>query len=250
MNTPALEIKNLKKRFGGIIATNDVSIAVEKGSLHALIGPNGAGKTTLVAQLSGELVPDGGHILHHGQDVTREDVVHRCKKGIARSFQTNSLFSEYTALENLLLSTLARNGRCKQFWGRALSRSESLQKAEEVLTEIGLGDYRDVIAGELSYGEQRQLEVGVALATGADVLLLDEPLAGIGSSDASAMINLLKGLKGGPTTILVEHDMDAVFALADQISVLVYGSIIATGTPAEIRENADVRAAYLGEEEL
>lgn len=248
MKMPALEIKNLEKRFGGVVATSGVSLAVKKGSLHALIGPNGAGKTTLVAQLSGELDPDNGQILHHGTDVTRADVVNRCRRGIARSFQITSLFAEYTALENLLLSTLSRNGQCKRFWGQALSPSSSLQKAEDVLTQIGLPDYRDVRAGELSHGEQRQLEVGIALATSADVLLLDEPLAGIGNADAAAMIELLKRLKGGPTIILVEHDMDAVFALADQISVLVYGNVIATGTPAEIRENTDVRAAYLGED--
>lgn len=248
MSTHALEIINLEKHFGGITATNHVSLGVEKGSLHALIGPNGAGKTTLVAQLSGELAPDGGQILHHGKDVTATNVVHRCRGGIARSFQTNSLFPEYTVLENVLLSTLSRDGQCKRVWGRALAPSNSLRKAEEVLERIGLKEYRDVRAGEMSYGEQRQLEVGVALATGADVLLLDEPLAGIGNADADGMINLLKSLKGETTTILVEHDMDAVFALADQISVLVYGTVIATGTPDEIRQNADVREAYLGEE--
>lgn len=249
MTTPALQIENLEKRFGGIVATDNVSLSVEKGAMHALIGPNGAGKTSLVAQLSGELPPDSGRILHHGKDVTRTDVVARCKGGVARSFQTNSLFAEFTTLENLLLSTQSRDGRSNQFWGQALSPSESMEKAEKVLAETGLSAFRNVKAGELSYGLQRQLEVGVALATGANVLLLDEPLAGIGNADAASMINLLRGLKGGPTTILVEHDMDAVFALADTISVLVYGRIIATGTPDEIRANAEVRAAYLGEED-
>jgi branched-chain amino acid transport system ATP-binding protein len=250
MSQPALEIKGLHKRFGGIVATSGVSLKVKKGSLHALIGPNGAGKTTLITQLSGELAPDSGQILHHGSDVTQLDVVKRCKSGIARSFQITSLFKEYTALENILLSTLSRRGECKRFWRPALSHSAALKRAEEILVQIGLRDYRDVQAGVLSHGEHRQLEVGMALATDADVLLLDEPLAGIGSADAAAMIGLLQQLKGGPSIILVEHDMDAVFALADEISVLVYGSIIATGTPEEIRKSIEVRTAYLGEELL
>jgi branched-chain amino acid transport system ATP-binding protein len=250
MSETALEIKSLQKRFGGVVATRDVSLAVKKGSLHALIGPNGAGKTTLIAQLSGELEPDAGRILHHGSDVTHLDVVKRCRSGTARSFQITSLFKEYTVLENIVLGTLSRRRRCKRFWGQALAPSPALARAEEILTQTGLREYRDVLAGALSHGEQRQLEVGLALATDADVLLLDEPLAGIGSADAAAVVGLLKRLKGGPAIVLVEHDMEAVFALADQISVLVYGSIIATGTPAEIRKNSEVRAAYLGEELL
>jgi branched-chain amino acid transport system ATP-binding protein len=246
VNVPALETRGLEKRFG-VTATSNVSLEVAKGSLHALIGPNGAGKTTLVAQLSGEIASDAGEILHHGVDVTGMNLPERCRNGIARSFQITSLFDDYTALENVVLAVLSREGRTHRFWHDAMRDSVSLGNAERLLDLVGLTNHRDVIASVLSHGEQRQLEVGLALATGSDVILLDEPLAGMGSAEAAAMIDLLRRLKGGPTIVLVEHDMDAVFALADRVSVLVYGKVIATGTPEEMRQNAEVKSAYLGE---
>ena len=247
MTVPALEIRGLEKHFGGVAATRNVSLEVAKGSLHALIGPNGAGKTTLVAQLSGEIAPDAGTILHRGTDVTKMDLPRRCKHGIARSFQITSLFEDCTSLENALLAVLSRDGRSHRFWSDAMRDAASLRHAENALDLVGLISQRDVIAGALSHGEHRQLEVGLALATGADVILLDEPLAGMGSTEAAAMVDLLRRLKGGPTIVLIEHDMEAVFALADQVTVLVYGSVIATGSPEEMRQNPEVRAAYLGE---
>jgi branched-chain amino acid transport system ATP-binding protein len=242
-----LEIRELHKRFGGIEATANVSLSIATGSLHALIGPNGAGKTTLVAQLSGELAPNSGAILHHGADVTALDMFRRCKRGMARSFQITSLFDDYTPLENVLLAVLSREGRTSRFWNEAMRDQDSIRKAETVLNQVGLAGQRDLLASGLAHGQQRQLEVGVALATGADVLLLDEPLAGMGTAEAAEMIGLLRRLKGNLTIVLIEHDMEAVFALADRISVLVYGKLIATGTPEEIRLNPEVRAAYLGE---
>lgn len=247
MSSAALEIRGLHKRFGGIEATANVSLSIAKGSLHALIGPNGAGKTTLVAQLSGELTPNSGEILHRGTDVTALDMFRRCRRGIARSFQITSLFDDYTALENVLLAVLSRHGRGPRFWNDVMGDHDSIREAELVLAQVGLADRRDVLASGLAHGQQRQLEVGLALATGADVLLLDEPLAGMGAAEATAMIGLLRRLKGTVTLVLIEHDMEAVFALADRISVLVYGKLIATGTPEEIRLNPEVRAAYLGE---
>lgn len=247
MSSAALEIRGLQKRFGGVEATTNVSVSIASGSLHALIGPNGAGKTTLVAQLSGQLAPNSGEILHHGTDVTALDMSGRCRRGIARSFQITSLFHDYTALENVLLAVLSRDGRGPRFWHDAMGDHDSIRKAELVLAEVGLADQRDVLASGLAHGQQRQLEVGLALATGADVLLLDEPLAGMGTAEAAAMVGLLRRLKGSLTIVLIEHDMEAVFALADQVSVLVYGRLIATGTPEEIRRNPEVRAAYLGE---
>jgi branched-chain amino acid transport system ATP-binding protein len=247
VSSAALEIQGLHKRFGGIEATANVSLSIAKGSLHALIGPNGAGKTTLVAQLSGELAPNSGEILHRGADVTALDMFRRCRGGIARSFQITSLFDDYTALENVLLAVLSRHGRGPRFWNDVMADHDSIREAELVLAQVGLADQRDVVASGLAHGQQRQLEVGLALATGADVLLLDEPLAGVGAAEAAAMIALLRRLKGTVTVVLIEHDMEAVFALADRISVLVYGKLIATGTPEEIRLNPEVRAAYLGE---
>jgi branched-chain amino acid transport system ATP-binding protein len=185
--------------------------------------------------------------LHRGTDVTALDMFRRCRRGIARSFQITSLFDDYTALENVLLAVLSRHGRGPRFWNDVMGDHDSIREAELVLAQVGLADRRDVLASGLAHGQQRQLEVGLALATGADVLLLDEPLAGMGAAEATAMIGLLRRLKGTVTLVLIEHDMEAVFALADRISVLVYGKLIATGTPEEIRLNPEVRAAYLGE---
>jgi branched-chain amino acid transport system ATP-binding protein len=244
----ALETRGLRKRFGGVEATADVSLSVSRGSVHALIGPNGAGKTTLVALLSGELAPNAGKILHNEVDVTHLNLFRRCKEGIARSYQIASLFNEYTALENILLAVLSREGRGRNVWRNVMGDSGTIRNAQEVLAQVGLLEHRDVPAKSLAHGQQRQLEVGMTLAAGAQILLLDEPLAGTGAAEANEIIELIQRLKGRLTVVLIEHDMEAVFALADRISVLVYGKLIATGTPEEIKRNPHVREAYLGEQ--
>jgi branched-chain amino acid transport system ATP-binding protein len=241
-----LEVRALSKSFGGLLATNRVDLDIEEGETRAIIGPNGAGKTTLVAQLAGELRPDGGAIRFAGRDITGLDAPARSRLGIARSFQITSVFRDFTALDNVALAVQAHAGHSFRFWRRARAERALREPALEILGSIGLGDRAHVPAADLAHGEQRQLEVGMALATRPRLLLLDEPVAGMGLEDSQRMIGLLRRLRGRLTVVLVEHDMDAVFALADRISVMVYGRIIATGSADEIRGNADVRAAYLG----
>jgi branched-chain amino acid transport system ATP-binding protein len=216
--------------------------------VHAVIGPNGAGKTTLVAQLQGELAPDAGTIHFAGEDVTRLKPHQRAARGIARSFQITSIFPDLSALDNVALAVQAHQGHSFRFWKKACADASLREPAMAALERVGLAHRAGMPAGALAHGEQRQLEVAVALATAPRLLLLDEPMAGMGREDSARMVELLRGLKGRYAILLVEHDMDAVFALADRISVLVYGRRIATGTPTEIRGNAEVRAAYLGEE--
>ncbi|UEM06108.1 ABC transporter ATP-binding protein [Skermanella rosea] len=243
-----LETRDLCKRFGGLVATDHVSLSIREGELHAVIGPNGAGKTTLIAQLAGELKPDQGAILFDGRDVTRLPVHHRAAAGLARSFQITSVFPRFTALQNVALAVQAHAGHSFRFWRQA-SRDEALNgPARGALNLVGLGDRAGVRAELLSHGEQRQLEIAMALATGPRMLLLDEPMAGMGPAEGAQMVEMLRGLKRRYTILLIEHDMDAVFALADWITVLVHGAVIATGTPAEIRSDPEVRRAYLGEE--
>jgi branched-chain amino acid transport system ATP-binding protein len=250
MAEPLLATENLVKSFGGVIATNHLSLAVGEGELHAIIGPNGAGKTTLVAQLAGEIAPSAGRIRFAGADITALSMPARSQRGLARSFQIASLCREFTALDNVALAVQAHSGHGFRFW-RAARRDEALRApARAILAEIGLAARADRPAGLLSHGEQRQLELAIALATRPRLLLLDEPMAGMGQADSALMIALLRGLKRRHTILLVEHDMDAVFALADRISVLVYGRCIASGTPAAIRADPAVRDAYLGEEVL
>jgi branched-chain amino acid transport system ATP-binding protein len=250
MAEPLLVTENLVKSFGGVTATNHLSLAVEEGELHAIIGPNGAGKTTLVAQLAGEITPSAGRIRFAGADITALPMPARSQRGLARSFQIASLCREFTALDNVALAIQAHSGHSFRFW-RAARRDEALRApARGILAEIGLAARADRPAGLLSHGEQRQLELAIALATRPRLLLLDEPMAGMGQADAALMISLLRALKRRHTILLVEHDMDAVFALADRISVLVYGRCIASGTPAAIRADPAVRDAYLGEEVL
>jgi branched-chain amino acid transport system ATP-binding protein len=244
----ALVTQNLVKRFGGVQATDKVSITLEDGQLHAIIGPNGAGKSTLIGQLAGEIAPDAGQITLLGNDVTATSVVTRAKLGLARTYQVTQLAKEFTALDNVLLATNARANHNFRFWRNAHDDEQAVARSMEALAKVGLADARNRTVAEIAHGEQRQLEIAMALATDPKVLLLDEPLAGMSQGESAAMIALLKSLKGRYPILLVEHDMDAVFALADRISVLVYGRIIATGTPEEIRSNAEVRAAYLGEE--
>jgi branched-chain amino acid transport system ATP-binding protein len=246
---PLLEAKGLVKRFGGLIATDNLDLAVEPGEIHAVIGPNGAGKTTLIAQLSGELRPNAGTIRFAGEDVTTLPAPARSQRGLARSFQITSVFRGFSTLDNVALSLQAHDGHSFRFWGDARSEAKLRTPAREILEEVGLGRRADVVAANLAHGEQRQLEIAMALATRPRMLLLDEPMAGMGREESERMVALLKRLKGRETILLIEHDMDVVFALADRITVLVYGRAIATGAPAEIRANADVRQAYLGEDD-
>jgi len=248
MTEPALSIRGLTKLFGGLVATDNVYLDVEPGEIHAIIGPNGAGKTTLIAQLSGELRPNDGQLLFFGRDITRMSVHRRSAIGLARSFQITSVFQDLTAIENVALAVQAHAGHSFRFWHRAADDPALRDPAVAALARIGLEDRAGVQASNLSHGEQRQLEIAMAMATEPSVLLLDEPMAGMGPDESNLMVDMLGALKGQQTIVLVEHDMDAVFALADRITVLVYGRAIATDHPAGIRENAEVRSAYLGED--
>ena len=241
-----LVIEGLSKRFGSLVVSDDLRLGVRRGEMHALIGPNGAGKTTLIHQLSGLLTPDRGRILLDGEDITRLGMSARARKGLARSFQITSVLTGYTVLENVALAVQARAGSSFSFLSPAAEEHALNDAALRALRRVGLEDRAAARAGRLSHGEKRQLELAIAISTAPKLLLLDEPLAGLGQEESRAIIALLEALKSEFTIVLVEHDMDAVFALADRISVLVYGRIIATGTPAEIGANADVRAAYLG----
>lgn len=243
----ALVTHSLVKRFGGVLATDHVSLTVEPGELHAIIGPNGAGKSTLIGQLAGEITPDDGRIDLFGVDVTHTATHKRAGAGLARTYQITQLAKEFSALDNVLLAVNARAGHNFRFWKPAHSDVESVRKADAALDTVGMSALRNTAVGTLAHGEQRQLEIAMALATEPKLLLLDEPLAGMSQSESAAMISLLASLKGRYPILLVEHDMDAVFALADRISVLVYGRVIASDAPARIRSNPEVRAAYLGD---
>lgn len=248
MAEPLLSTRGLIKRFGGLVATDHVDLDVAVGSIHALIGPNGAGKTTLISQLSGEIRPDAGSIMLEGRDITRAPVHRRCRLGLARSFQITSIFPDFSTRENVAMAVQSRLGHSFRFWRQARRDPARTAPAEALLADVGLGGRADVPAAALSHGEHRQLEIAMALATSPRLLLLDEPMAGMGVEESARMVETLLALKGRVTILLVEHDMDAVFALADRITVLVYGRAIATGTPDEIRGNPQVRQAYLGDE--
>jgi branched-chain amino acid transport system ATP-binding protein len=245
---PLLRVENLVRRFGGILATDNLSLDVAKGELHAIIGPNGAGKTTLISQLTGQLASDSGAIHFAGRNVTRLPAYRRSRLGLARSFQVTSLLSGFTAADNVALAAQAHDGHSFHFWGNARKESHLREAAHAALTRVGLAHRADVAVSELSHGEQRELELAVALATKPQLLLLDEPMAGLGVSESGRMVELLKTLRRECTVVLVEHDMDAVFALADRITVLVYGRVIACDEPAAIRSNDEVKRAYLGEQ--
>jgi branched-chain amino acid transport system ATP-binding protein len=249
MTSLMLEARGLRKAFGALVATNDVDFDVREGETHAVIGPNGAGKTTFLKQLSGELRPDRGTIRFAGEDITSLPGHRRARKGLARSFQITSIFHDFSTLDNVALAVQAHAGHSFRFWRAAREDDSLIQPAMQILKHVGLEHKAQVLATELSHGEHRQLEIAMALATQPRLLLLDEPVAGMGTDESARMVKFLETLKGSKTIVLVEHDMDAVFSLADRISVLVYGRIVATGTPAEIRANAEVRAAYLGEED-
>ena len=248
-NDALLRVDNLYKAFGALKATDHVTLEVHAGETHAIIGPNGAGKTTLIGQLAGNLRPDSGRIRFAGADITPLPAPARSRRGLARSFQITSVYRDFTALDNVALAVQAHSGSSFRFWRPARADRGLRDPARAILEEVGLGARADVPAANLAHGEQRQLEVAMVLATKPRMMLLDEPVAGMGVEESQHMVQFLARFKGRQTIILVEHDMDAVFTLADRISVLVYGRIIATGTPAEIRANPDVRSAYLGEEE-
>jgi branched-chain amino acid transport system ATP-binding protein len=241
-----LDVRGLSKAFGALLANDGIELAVRAGETHAIIGPNGAGKTTLIGQLAGEIEPDAGEIRFAGENVTRLAAPARARKGLARSFQITSIFPEHTALDNVALAVQAHRGHSFRFWRRARSDARLREPARAALEEVGLAARCDVIAAELAHGEQRQLEIAMALAGDPRLILLDEPVTGMSADESQRMIRFLASLKGARTIVLVEHDMDAVFTLADRVSVLVYGRILATGTPAEIRANPDVQRAYLG----
>jgi branched-chain amino acid transport system ATP-binding protein len=245
---PLLCVEKLVRRFGGIVATDNVSLDVARGELHAIIGPNGAGKTTLISQLTGQLLPHSGAIRLAGADITRVPAYRRSALGLARSFQITSLLSDFTALDNVALAAQAREGHSFRFWGNARKETGLRSTALAALERVGLSRRADTLVSQLSHGEQRELELAVALATSPQVLLLDEPMAGLGITESARMVKLLQELRREVTIVLVEHDMDAVFALADRISVLVYGRVIASGRPSEIRQNEEVKRAYLGEQ--
>ena len=245
-----LETRGLTKRFGGLTATNDVSLSVEPGELLAVIGPNGAGKTTLIAELSGELRPDAGTIRFAGTDISRLGPARRAALGIGRSFQITSIFREFTTLDNVALAVQARAGHSFRFLKPARRDPLLREPAFAALAEVGLENRAHLPAGALSHGEKRVLEIAVALATRPRLLLLDEPMAGMGPAESAGMVALLARLKDRFAIELVEHDMDAVFALADRISVMVYGRVVATGAPDAIRADPEVRRAYLGEDDL
>jgi branched-chain amino acid transport system ATP-binding protein len=244
-----LRVESLAKRFGGIVATDDLTFGIPEGELLAVIGPNGAGKTTLIAQLSGQLVPDSGRIYFAGREITSVPMHARSALGLARSFQITSLFLDLSVLDNVALAVQAHAGHSFHFWRNARHEPELRDPARAALTRVGLGARADWPASALSHGEHRQLELAMALASGPRMLLLDEPMAGLGPEESARMVTTLRELKKELTILLVEHDMEAVFALADRIAVLVYGRLIASGKPEDIRSNPQVRDAYLGEQE-
>jgi len=249
MSEPLLQVSHLAKRFEGIVATDDLVLNVAAGELHAVIGPNGAGKTTLIAQLSGQLIPDSGNIHFAGDDITTLPMYRRSALGLARSFQITSLFLDLSVLDNVALAVQAHAGHSFRFWRNARAEPDLRQPARALLARVGLAERAELSAAALSHGEHRQLELAMALAGSPRMLLLDEPMAGLGPEESARMVEMLRALKQELTILLVEHDMEAVFALADRITVLVYGRVIATGAPADIRANRDVREAYLGEAE-
>ena len=247
MAEPVLDIRNLTKSFGALKATDDVSLDLRPGEIHALIGPNGAGKTTLIHQISGALKPGSGSIRFLGRDVTALPVSERARLGLGRTFQISSLTPEFSALRNVMLAVQARQGSSFRFFANVMRDATLLDPAMAALERVGLAARAKIPAAELSHGERRQLEIAIALALGSKAFLLDEPMAGMGQEGSRALTGFLDRLRAEAPILLVEHDMDAVFALADRISVLVYGRIIASGSVAEIRNDAAVRAAYLGE---
>ena len=247
MAEPVLEIRDLRKTFGALRATDGVSLTLMPGEIHALIGPNGAGKSTLIHQISGSIRPDSGSIRFLGQDMAGLDMAARARLGLGRSFQISSLAPEFSALRNVMLAVQAQQGSSFRFFKPVMSDQSLTGPAMAMLERVGLASRAHLPAAELSHGERRQLEIAIALALGSKAFLFDEPMAGMGPEGSKALTKFLDGLRQEAPILLVEHDMDAVFALADRISVLVYGRVIATGSVDEIRNDPEVRRAYLGE---
>ena len=243
-----LSLTNLSKRFGGVVAVDGASLAVAAGEVHALIGPNGAGKTTLIGLISGAMASDSGQISFLGNDVTGLQPHERVRAGLARSYQITSIFRRFSVLDNLALAVQARSGSSFSFWKPVASESALFDEARSIAGQIGLARKVGVAATRLSHGEQRALEVGLALATRPKLVLLDEPMAGMGPEESRRMIELISRIRAEVTVLLVEHDMDAVFRLADRISVMVNGRLVATGAPQEIKANEEVKRAYRGDE--
>jgi branched-chain amino acid transport system ATP-binding protein len=251
MSPALLLVRGLVKRFGGLLVTDHVDLEIAQGEIHAVIGPNGAGKTTLVNQIVGELHSDSGQVMLLGQDITRWSVAHRARAGLGRSYQINSVIAGFTVLENILLAVQAGpagGGHNFHFWQPATQAAHLLEKAQAIMEMLGLHTQAHRPAGVLSYGQQRQIELAMALASEPKALLLDEPMAGLGSAESEQMIALLKDLRKHYAMLLIEHDMHAVFSLADKVSVLVYGQVILCDAPHVVRASAAVREAYLGEE--
>ncbi len=242
-----LRLEGISKRFGGVVATDRVTLEVARGEIHALIGPNGAGKTTLIGQIAGSLASDAGEIHFLGKNLTALKQHQRVRTGLARSYQITSIFSRLSVLDNLALAVQARSGSSFSFWRPVSAEKGIFEEAKAIVEEIGLLQKANSIAGTLAHGEQRALEVGLAMATQPQLVLLDEPMAGMGPEESQRVIALIESIRSRVTVLLVEHDMDAVFRLADRISVLVSGRLIATGTPKAIKSNAQVREAYLGD---
>ncbi|GGE55928.1 ABC transporter ATP-binding protein [Actibacterium pelagium] len=248
MTDLVLETRGITKSFGALKASDSIDFDLRPGEIHAIIGPNGAGKSTLIKQISGELRPDAGQVFLAGTDVTQQTTRARARAGLGRTFQISELAMEDTVLQNAVLGALGASGSVWRFLKPVLSDAELVTRAEEALDRVGLLDARNQRTAELSHGQRRQLEVAVALTLRPKVFVMDEPMAGLGAEGSLTMTRFLDGLRSEAPILLVEHDMDAVFALADRISVLVYGRLIATGTVDEIRSNAEVREAYLGED--
>ena len=248
MSEVLLSARNLTKRFGGLAAVNDVSVDLVLSRIHAVIGPNGAGKSTLTNLLSGDLAPTAGSVTLAGTDITGWSPERISREGLGRSYQKTNIFLPFTVWENVRLAAQSRAPHASGWLRRATGFADTNDRAGRALELAGLQQRRDAIAGTISHGEQRQLEIAMTLATEPRVLLLDEPLAGMGTAEAERMVSLLQRIKAGHAIMLVEHDMDAVFALADRLTVMVNGQVIASGTPAEVRSDANVQSAYLGEE--
>jgi branched-chain amino acid transport system ATP-binding protein len=246
--TVLLDVRNLDKHFGGIVATDDVSLQLHAGEIHALIGPNGAGKTTLVSQLAGQLASDAGTIFFDGHDITHLVAHERARRGLVRSFQVTRLFTSFSVLENIALAVQAVSGSSLRVWHPVRTEKALFERARGLLTALGLTGKDEFRVDALAHGERRLLEVGIALASQPRVLLLDEPMAGMGPQESESMERLIATLRDRCAVLLIEHDVDAVFRLADRVSVLVSGRIIASGAPAQVRNDPAVIAAYLGEE--
>jgi len=250
MTEPILEVRGISKSFGALRASQDISLDLRPGEIHALIGPNGAGKSTLIQQIAGGLQPDSGKVMFDGADITALSTAERARRGMGRTFQISSLAMEYTVLQNAVLGALGHRGDVFRFFRPVMKDAELLATARQALQEVGLEDFHNTRTSELSHGQRRQLEVAVALTLSPRIFLMDEPMAGLGADGSHRLMGFLDTLRQRAPILLVEHDMDAVFTLADRISVLVYGEIIASGSVADIRGNPLVRSAYLGEEDV